>query len=455
MARCYFQLVAAAAFAVLLLVQAAVSAASDGVIISQVLYNPAATDSGGEAVELYNPADTLVNASGWAIATETSAADATLPSTAVICSRCHYLIADAGWAATRDNASWPSANYEEAITLANTDAGVALKDAAGLIVDAVGWGSAAGISSGLFEGSPHGGSGNGYSLVRTAANGSYVDTGNNSNDFIAATPYFRNSSQGSKEQGNAEIGVTIVVGGAIPAVSSLDVLTDDDGLLAGSQISPIPRANRTVSIDAVVSDANGAFDIAAVVMHFNGSNITMAKKEEINSTTSVYSAAFNLSSSFPAGDYTITAVAADNSGYGASANASFEYLSLTAVEIDASSVVFFAEPGATYEIPGDQSASTVSNITLTNAGNVQLDFETWSTNFTSGSNSIDASMLRYAFNGNYDDAGSAGIMSNARTRKDVNLKPGSGTGLSLRLDMPMATSPGNYSGRISLVAVNS
>lgn len=446
---------AVAALAVVLGVNAAgAAAATDNVLISQVLYNPSGTNSGGEAVELHNPTAFSVNISSWVLATETSPTDATLPE-AVICGGCYFLVADSNWSNAKDNVSWPNADYEEAITLANSDAGVALKDSNGAVVDAVGWGVPANIGSSLFEGSPHSGSSSGNSLIRKVANGSYVDSSNNSADFSDGVPFFRNSSSVAASLNAGEIGITIVVGGSGPVMSSLAILTDDDPFLPSSQVSPAPGSNRTVHVEAAVTDSNGFSDIASVILTFNSANVSMSRKAEINSTSAIYSGNFSLSSSFPAGSYSVTAVATDNSGFGSYGNSSFEYLTLTAVEIDASSIVFFAAPGASYEISGDSSASTASNITVTNAGNVRLDFDIWATNFTSGTGSIGASRLKYTFNGNYDDSGKAGTMSNSKAKKDVNLDPGSQTGLSLKLDMPMATSPGNYSGRISLVAVNS
>ena len=86
---------------------------------------------------------------------------------------------------------------------------------------------------------------------------------------------------------------------------------------------------------------------------------------------------------------------------------------------------------------------------------MQLDFDIASTDFTSGSSLIEASRLHYSFNGSYGNSQFAGNMTNTKARKDVNLNPNSKTGLSLRLNLPVATSPGNYSGIISLVAVNS
>ncbi len=460
MMKNWFEFIAVvAALAVVLGMNVAVAAAaSDGgsVIITQVLYDPAGSESGGEAVELYNPTASSVNASGWVLATETSPTDATIPQGSIICGGCYYLVADANWSSAKDNSSWPNADYEEPITMANADAGVALKDSNGTIVDAVGWGNPAGIGAGLFEGVPHSGASSGNSLARKTANGSYVDTGNNSNDFVDATPGFRNSSShSSAANANAEIGIVIVVSGSGPVISSLAVLTDDDRFLAGSQVSPAPGSNRTVNVEATVMDSNGFSDIAAVTLAFNSVSFTMAKKAEINSTAAVYSASFSLSSSFPAGNYTVTATAADSSGLVSGASATFEYLTMVAIEVDTTSLVLNAAPGLTYEAIGDKSGSTAANITVSNSGNVMLDFDVSSTNFTSGSSVIAASRLQYTFNGNYSNAIFAGNMSNIKARRDVNLSPAAALGLSLKLNVPLATSPGNYSGKISLVAVNS
>lgn len=461
MSRFYFQfIVAAATLAVVLGVNAAVAAAASNgsnIIISQVLYDPVNSESGGEAVELYNPAASSMNISNWVLATETSPTDATIPQGSIICSGCYYLVADANWSNAKDNSSWPNADLEEAVTLANTDAGVALKDSGGVIVDAVGWGNTAGIGAGLFEGIPHSGSSSGNSLMRKTANGSYLDTDNNSNDFAEATPNFQNSSLSAPKGANtnAEIQITIVVSGSGPVIKSLAVQTDDDSFAPGSQVSPVPKKNRTISIEAAVADDNGVADIVEVTLTFNGTNLSMAKKADINATAAIYAGAFNLSSSFPAGNYTATVTAKDASGFSASSATSFEYLTMTAIEADASSLIFFASPGSTYEVVGDNSTATTANITVFNTGNIMLDFDVWATNFTSGSSIIEPSRLQYTFNGNYNDAAFGGNMSNAKSRKDVNLNPGFMRGLSLKLNLPLATTPGNYSGTISLVAVNS
>jgi len=157
---------------------------SANVVINQVLYDPVGTESGGEAVELKNDGSSAVDVSGWILSTESSAADATLPSGTVIRAGETFLIADVGWNASRDNSSWKSADYEEKITLGNTDSGVALLKN-GTVIDAVGWGDEAGIDASLYEGTPAEMAATGNALLRVK------DTDDNSKDFIEAVPDFQ------------------------------------------------------------------------------------------------------------------------------------------------------------------------------------------------------------------------------------------------------------------------
>ena len=52
--------------------------------ISEVYYDPVTTESGGEAIELYNSGSETVDISGWVIKTESSARDAVLPDGSTI-----------------------------------------------------------------------------------------------------------------------------------------------------------------------------------------------------------------------------------------------------------------------------------------------------------------------------------------------------------------------------------
>src|SRR3989338_2617051 len=110
----------------LLATQAAAQTAQQAALISQVLPNPLGSESGGEAVELYNPVESALDISGWTLATEVSQADVVFPGGTVISAHGHYFVADVGWSTLRDNMTWPGADHEEALGLNNLDSGVAL-----------------------------------------------------------------------------------------------------------------------------------------------------------------------------------------------------------------------------------------------------------------------------------------------------------------------------------------
>ncbi len=427
---------------------AAAASASGNVIIAQVLYDPINSESGGEAVELYNPTDSAIDISGWTISTETSLTDAVFPEGTVLRSGGYYLVADAGWSTNKDIVSWPDADYEEALTLANTDAGVALSKGSS-IIDAVGWGAAAGIGSGLYEGNPHAGAESGESLTRLKDGSGYVDTGNNANDFAAAAPLFHNSSYGNGYN-SGEISVIAVVEGSFPVINSINILIDDDSFTPGSQINPEPKKNRSIEIEAVVSHSNGYGYIGSVVAHIGNSSVTMAAAQT-NETSSLYTAKLNMSYYAPAGSYAVTVTATDASGFSANSSATFEYTELLAMEIDTASLKFAAMPGTVSEIGGDYDEGT-ANATVINIGNSVMDVQLSGTNLSSGGSVMGANRIQYTFNGDYESS-LAGSLSNEKQTKQVGIAAASRMPLSFRLDVPTATSPGNYTGTITLIAV--
>jgi len=157
--------------------------ASADVVVHQVLYDPVSKESGGEAVELLNTGPETVDISGWLVATESSASDATIPQNTRLAPGEPYLIADRGWNESRDDPSWRAADHEEPITLSNGDGGVALV-ASGSTIDAIGWGDKEGIEEGLAEGTPAAKVQAGSALLRVQ------DTAENSEDVIEAAPDF-------------------------------------------------------------------------------------------------------------------------------------------------------------------------------------------------------------------------------------------------------------------------
>lgn len=159
-------------------------AAYADIVINQVLYDPINAESGGEAVELLNNGVSAVDVSGWVLKTGSSDSDATIPAAVVLQPGQAFLIADEGWSVNKDNSDWKDADYEEKMTLANSDSGIALLSNS-TVIDAVGWGDEESIDAGMFEGSPAAMVGAGNALLRTK------DTNDNSQDFIEAVPDFQ------------------------------------------------------------------------------------------------------------------------------------------------------------------------------------------------------------------------------------------------------------------------
>ena len=209
------------------------------VVISQVLYDPIGTESGGEAVELRNDGSSAVNISKWVLATESSATDATMPEGTILAPGAAYLIADTGWSSAKDNPAWKSADREETITMANSDSGIALKDSNGAVIDAVGWGKAVNIKAGLFEGAPAALVKEGKALVRKQ------DTNNNAADFIEGEPSFF----------SGEI-VEIIVNVTNSTITNLTplplgaALNDDDSAEPGVQLKPAAGSTRVLHLEA-------------------------------------------------------------------------------------------------------------------------------------------------------------------------------------------------------------
>ncbi len=418
--------------------------ALDHVIITEVLYDPINTDTGGEAVQIFNPTDHAVDISGWVIATETSAADATVPQNSLLQPNSYYLIADSGWSANKDNPDWPEASHEEALTLANTNAGVALVGN-GTIIDAVGWGNKLSIAEGLFEGSPAAGTEEGKSLQRAKSAEGYVDSGNNSADFVSGIPKFSSAGIGS-----LTLTVEAVVTGAFPIIESA-FLEDEDETVEGTQVTPLPKKNKTVHVEAQISDLNGLEDIAEVTAAINSSVYAMVKKAELSTGTATFYANISLPYYFQSGNHTITISAKDSAGLTSNTSITFEYLSLIAVELDTSFVSLSAAPGAATELIGDTDMGTADKPTLLNIGNTKINIEIAGTGLASGQNAIPASSLMYNFGYGYKS------LSADKKTEQLNLVPGtfSAVPLSLKLQLPLATQPGNYVSRVSLSAVAS
>ncbi|MBI3033573.1 lamin tail domain-containing protein [Candidatus Woesearchaeota archaeon] len=432
----------------LLLVNAAVagsSSTSGSIIIAEVLYDPV-NESGGEAVELYNPTGESVGIGGWLMATESSSADATIPQGTILLPGSYYLIADSGWSFNNPGVL---ADYEEALTLANNDAGIALINN-GTVIDAVGWGNPLNIGSGLFKGTPAAQVSEGQSLRRLGNGSGFANTNNNSADFIAGVPSFMNSSSSA----GFGIDVYAVISGSAPSVDSINI-SDDDAILPGIQLIPLPKQNRSVNVRAVVRGFASSNEISGAVVRINSGDVWMQKAGGINLTSDIYEANITMPFYYAAGNYTLNITAFNNFSMSHSLVSSFEYLSLMSVEIDSRDLRFAALPGGFAEVNGDLNMSSSDKVTIRNTGNTAVNFQISGTNLTSADKVISAGNIQYSFDSSYDSA-LAGSLSYSRQSRAVNLSPGMNAvqQLSFRLNVPATAFPGNYSGRIFVAATS-
>jgi hypothetical protein len=153
-------------------------------LISQVYYDPIENQNGGEAIELYNPTDKIIDISNYILKTRSSTT--TIPNDTFILPESYFLVGDKDFHLHKDNPYWLEADYESTMSLANTNAGVSLifNDT---IIDAVGWGNKNNIDDYLYSSEPASQVPKGMSLLRVN------NTNNNSNDFIKFETWFKNS----------------------------------------------------------------------------------------------------------------------------------------------------------------------------------------------------------------------------------------------------------------------
>jgi hypothetical protein len=231
--------------ALLIMLLIALPCAQASVVISKVLYDPTGTESGGEAIELWNTGSSAVLIEDWIIATASSSTDAVLPRATLLPGQ-RYLVADEGWDEKKDNLDWVSADYEERITLGNKDSGVAIIDN-GTIVDAVGWGDA----EEHFTAAPASPVSSGACLVRTG----FAD--DNSLDFIEQSCDFFD-------------GISIIVEAELGTGFSAWIETDDSND-TGIQVKPsspiIVKANGPANVTLAgkayaLQGTNGSYSIS-------------------------------------------------------------------------------------------------------------------------------------------------------------------------------------------------
>jgi len=403
------------------------------IYISEVLYDPFTSESGGEAVELYNSGNEVIDLSGYTLATASSNKDAIFPDNSLIPSKGYFLMTDSNWQDRKDDILYPKADYEEPITMKNSDSGVALKDKQGTIIDAVGWGTP--VNSSLYQGNTANYSQNGESLRRISF------SGNNNDDFISSIPMLVNSRGEKEDISNTAINININIPDLSDYIKNISLSYDLD-----RKIMLNPGESKTINVSFLVNKAINLTDVYLILnnTHYNS---------EIHTTYldyHGYSAKLIIDHYYPPGNNTLYIVVNTTSNQYIK-NISFEVLPLLAFEVDLSTINCSNIDNNTCLINGDLDTLTNDKPTIRNLGNKAIDFNIYADNFSSNSNIIDINNLKFSFDNTPDF-----IASNQPTFYNTNLLPGyySTLPLSLRIDIPLNAKSGSYSTRLILMAIS-
>ncbi len=287
----------------------------NALVISEVLYNPLGSEDDLEFVELYNNENHTINLTGAIVSTASYKRDAVLPE-AFILPHHYYLIADKGYNEAK-NDSWAKADYEEDITLTNSEGFVEIIKG-NKTLSRVSWNATK----------------EGYSL-------------NNGRFFSKPTP--RNSESYSDY-------ITLSVNVSRPEVKIDSVVMPDESPEKGIQIYPFPGETRRIPLYVKVSGSP-----VGVKVEFNG-EITY-KETSVNNTYAFY---LPIPYDMKPGNYKIQ-INAGNSYK----NISFELKKVNAFEIDVHDIKINARDNVI--VYGDADINTKDKPTIKNIGNSDVD----------------------------------------------------------------------------------
>ncbi len=408
-------------------------------LITQVYPDPTGSETTGEAIELYNQGNETVAIGGYTLRTKSSNADATIPSGVTLLPSQHYLIADAGWNASRDDLSWPPADHEEAITLTNVDGGVALVAANGTVLDAIGWGDTLGLPPELYETQTHFAPATGESLQRIAAGGQYADTGNNLLDFAAGAPSFHSAIANAGQSNVIDIIINI---SSTPVRVLFASFSGDELDDEGTQLAPFPGRNKTVNLSIILQDSDGPTDLADLSVSLFGANYNGTLAFDYENGSALYVASITVPFYQAASTYTATINAVDKSDETSQLSVPLTILAVAAIEVNSTTTML-------------GSSGSRGSITLQNIGNSALDLELRSTNFTSDENEISAQAVQFRLKNYANNSTVNGTLSTSTSQIDFNLLPGQASLGLLELNLLPQTqlSAGVYRGKLMVAAI--
>lgn len=246
-----------------------------------------------------------------------------------------------------------------------------------------------------------------------------------------------------------------------PTVVEIKVLDDDDAVLPGSQVSPVPGGSRTVDVEARAQDGNGWRDLSSLSLEVrrpDGSllaSVVAQPTSEHSGRTQVYSASFDIAFYEPPGTYTISADTVDGAGSHGTHSDSFSYEELLAFALGSNSITFASgalEPGA---------VSPTVSVGVTNTGNVALDTQVSGADLAAQGfdASIPADRMKYSSNSTM--GGEVALGTTPQTDAAFDLAPGASSSRNAYFDLHVPTGDeqfvpaATYVGSITVGAVAS
>ena len=149
----------------------------------------------------------------------------------------------------------------------------------------------------------------------------------------------------------------------------------------------------------LVGDNDGGDDIDNVELLITSSDFVqevILEKVVNNTISSLFSGNISMKYYDDPGNYNILITATDQNNENIELNFGYEYLSLIAFDLDTEILVFNAKNKETAEIIGDDDFNSLSNPTIKNLGNTELNLGVYSGNLA-----INDNLLQYKFAQDY------------------------------------------------------
>jgi len=406
-----------------------ISAVNADLLISGVLYDPEGTDTGKEWIEIFNPTDNDISLEGYVIQSGNGAAEDSwtleLNGTSDMAVPAH------GYFLIGEIDVLPTPDHITALDLQNGPDSCRITTAGHS--DTIGWGTL--LFDEYYEGSPATDVSD-TSLSRYSYQLDNItyhnDSDDNSVDLFASSRIPRSSSGQS-------IDITYEV--AEDQISLACTIEDDDTYAAGYQIAPVPGDVRDMIVQCNVSHDS---DCSIVVVTVDDMELASSAYNSTHCSLEGYHA---IDFDEPPGNYTLTINATDSASMN-STTLVFTYLSLSAFEMDTSTLEFPQMKKAdTYTIAGDFQMDTVGRPSIRNIGNTKIDLGVIGTDL---SGTLGVGLISYVLEATQTFTGS---LKPTLEVIDTDLNPSESASLSLTLDIPSNATQGTYQANALFMAM--